>query len=99
MKIGSLTVPPALLIWDEDGQTLTFCDIRYSIPDLGQEIAFCLREAHEIFTQELCLEFPDVPTFSVSELQDNWANSFPGYSFMVDTHNTAQFEDRANWLS
>jgi superfamily II DNA helicase RecQ len=99
MKIGSSTVPPAPLIWDEDGQTLTFRDIRYSVPDLGQEIAFCLQEAHEIFTQELCLGFQDVPTFSVSELQDNWANSFPGYSFVVDTRNTAQFEDRADWLS
>ena len=71
MKISLLTVPPAPLIWDEDGQTLTFRDIRYSIPNLGQEIAFYLREAHKIFTQELCLGFADVLTFSVSELQDN----------------------------
>ena len=99
MKIGASTVPPAPLIWDEDGQTLTFRDIRYSIPDLGQEMAFCLREAHEIFAQELCLGFPDVPTFSLSELQDNWATSFPGYSFVVDTRNAAPFEDWAEWLS
>jgi superfamily II DNA helicase RecQ len=99
MKIGASTVPPAPLIWDEDGQTLTFRDIRYGIPDLGQEMAFCLREAQQIFTQELCLGFPDIPTFAVSELQDNWAHSFPGYSFTVDTRNTAQFEDQAEWLS
>ena len=78
---------------------MTFRDIRYSIPDLGQEMAFCLREAHEIFAQELCLGFPDVPTFSLSELQDNWATSFPGYSFVVDTRNAAPFEDWAEWLS
>ena len=99
MKIGASTVPLAPLIWDKDGQTLTFRAVRYSISDLGQEMAFCLREAHEIFTQELCLGFDNIPTFPVHELPDNWANSFPGYSFVDDTRNADHFEDHAEWLS
>ena len=99
MKVASSMVPPAPIMWDDDGQTLTFRDIRYSIPDLAEEISFCLGEAQRIFREELCLGFDDIPTYPLGELQDNWACKYPGYSFVDDSRNAAYFEGHADWLS
>jgi superfamily II DNA helicase RecQ len=99
IKVASSTVPPAPIIWDDDGQILTFRDLRYSITDLATEICFCLREAQAIFHQELCLGFDRIPIYPLHELQDNWACRFPGYSFVDDSRNATYFEGHAHWLS
>ena len=98
MKVASSTVPPAPIIWDDDGQTLTFRDVRYSIPNLAEEISFCLRQAQQVFQEELCLGFNDIPTYPIDELQDNWACKVPGHSFVDDSRNAAYFEGHADWL-
>ena len=98
MHVGASTVPPAIIVWDHDGQNLTYGDLRYGIPDLSQEMVFCLREAQEIFQTELCLGFTDIPTYPIRELQDNWSSGFPGYSFVEDTRNAAFLEGQDHWL-
>lgn len=98
MRVGASTVPPALIVWDDDGQTLTYGDVRYGISDLSQEIVFCLQAAQEIFQNELCLGFPEIPRYEIRDLADNWASSFPGYSFVDDTRNAVYFEGHKTWL-
>ena len=83
---------------DADGKNLTYGDIRYSISDLADEISMAFREAKRIFYDELCFGLPDVPIFPLVELQDNWSNNQPGYSFIKDPRNAVYFEGYQDWL-
>lgn len=100
MRVGATTVPPALVIWDADGESLTYNDVRYEISNLADEIIFCLREARTIFMRDLFVNaaWEDIPTFDLMTLQDNWSSRFPGYSFVDDTRNAATLEPYQNWL-
>ena len=98
MHIGGAFIPEALVVWDADGKNLTYGDLRYGISDLADEISLALREAKRIFYDHLCLGLPDVPTFPLVELQDNWSNNQPGYSFIKDPRNAVYFEGCQEWL-
>ena len=57
-----------------------------------------LREAKRVFFDELCFGFPDVPEFPLVDIQDNWSNNQPGYSFLSDPRNAVYFEGCDSWL-
>ena len=68
MKVDTSTVPPAIIIWDEDGQTLNYGQVRYSFQDLSEEMTFCLREAQDVFQNKLCFKVSDIPIYPLDEL-------------------------------
>lgn len=86
------------MVWDVDGRNLTYGDTRYGIQDLATEIRMALREARQIFHDKLCLGLSDVPIFPLRELQDNWSNNQPGYSFIKELRNVGYFEGYSGWL-
>ncbi|KIW09655.1 hypothetical protein PV08_12093 [Exophiala spinifera] len=98
MRVGGAAIPEALVVWDADGQNLTYGDTRYGITDLATEMSLALQEMKRIFHEELCLGLPDVPTFPLRELQDNWSNNRPGYSFIEDPRNLVYFDGCHDWL-
>ncbi|KAK4934261.1 hypothetical protein LTR10_024414 [Elasticomyces elasticus] len=95
MRVGGATIPEALVVWDADGKNLTYGDTRYSISDLATELSVALQEMKRNLHEELCLGLSDIPTFPLRELQDNWSNNQPGYSFIEDPRN---FEGCRDWL-
>lgn len=99
MKVGSTTVPEGLVVWDDDGRSLTYGEVRYGLDDLHREMQYCWQEADRIFSRDLCLGFTDVPTYALRELQDNWSNMLPGYSFVDDIRNAAILEGHDQWLT
>lgn len=98
MKVAQTTVAPASIRWDDDGETLHYASVRYSIDDLSREIVFCLEEAREIFERDLCLGFSDVPSYPLERLQDNWSAARAGYSFKDDPRNAHFWEGHDEWL-
>lgn len=98
LAVGRDTVNPAQLRWYEDGVTLAYNDIVYQASYLHDEIVFCLREAQRILLHDLCLELPDVPTYPIEQLVDNWDNARPGWSFIQDPRNQTVLNHSEEWL-
>lgn len=99
MQVGATTVPEGLVVWDDDGRSMTYGAVRYGLEDLCTEMRSCWHIARQIFTQDLCLGVADVLTYTIVTLQDNWSNMFPGYSFVQDSRNTAALEGHDRWLT
>jgi superfamily II DNA helicase RecQ len=99
MKIGSTSIPEGLVVWDEDGETLIYGEVRYGLSDLRTEMQYCWDEAQQIFYRDLCMGFDEVPTYPLRELADNWSTMMPGYSFINDSRNEAHFEGHTQWLT
>ena len=96
--IGKTTVNQAQIRWHEDGETLVYNDLRYSLSDLRSEIRHSIESARRIMKEDLCFGLKEVPTFDLSKIQDNWDASKAGASFVTDTRNADLFEDLAGWI-
>lgn len=98
MHVAKDVVHPAQIRWRSDHHTLMYRDITYRIGDLATEISFCLDQARAIFQRDLCFDLPDIPTFALRELEDNWDEQAPGHSFLHDIRNTGVIDDHRDWL-
>ncbi|EXJ90182.1 hypothetical protein A1O3_03251, partial [Capronia epimyces CBS 606.96] len=98
MHVGGAFVPEALVVWDPDGETLTYGDLRYSRQDLVDEVLLAIRQMRRVFYEDLCFGLPDLPVIPVRDLQDDWATNQAGYSFLNDARNSAYHEVTKHWL-
>ena len=96
--IGKTTVNQAQIRWHQDGETLVYNDLRYSISDLRSEIRQGIKSARRILHEDLCFGLKGVPTFDISKVQDNWDSSKPGASFLTDVRNEDLFEGGEGWI-
>lgn len=98
MAVARDVVFPGHIRWRRDGETLMYHDLTYRISDLATEIDYCVEQAQLILHRDLCLNIPDLPTFNLNDLEDNWDVRGKGDSFLTDVRNAAMFEGYENWL-
>lgn len=98
MKVASTTVHAAQIRWRSDGETLVYRDLTYRISDLSTELNCYLEHAKLIFHRDLCFNIENVPTFRLTELEDNWDARHAGNSFLTDVRNASQFGGCDQWL-
>lgn len=98
MTVSRNTVNPAQVRWHRDGETLNYAGITYEIKFLAQEITFYLDHARTIFERDLCLGLPNIPTYPLDELRDNWDSRRPGCSFLDDPRNVGILAGGEEWL-
>ncbi|EXJ77311.1 hypothetical protein A1O3_10469 [Capronia epimyces CBS 606.96] len=61
MHVGGAFMPEALVVWDPDGETLTYGDLRYSRQDLVDKVLLAVRQMRRVFYEDLCFGLPDLP--------------------------------------
>lgn len=96
--IGKTTVNQAQIRWHQDGETLVYNDVRYSMSDLRSEIRQGIDSAHRILYEDLCLGLDGVPPYDIKEVQDNWDSSKPGASFLTDIRNADLLDGGDSWI-
>ncbi|ERF71905.1 hypothetical protein EPUS_09389 [Endocarpon pusillum Z07020] len=94
MTVSRNTVNPE----DPNKETLNYAGITYEIKFLAQEITFYLDHTRTIFERDLCLGLPDIPTYPLDELRDNWDSCRPGCSFLDDPRNAGILAGGQEWL-
>ena len=93
----SNTTSEGHILWSEDGQTVTYKDVSFSIDALKDFVAAQVREAQQQL-EGLLLLHPDksredvVPKLHLHRLQDNHANTQQGWNFLKDPRNEAVLE-------
>ena len=102
-RIGMTEVPPAQVRWDRDGQTITFQDVRLSLPELSHLMQEGISQATRILQQDLCLSGPSrppagIPQLPLDDLVDNWDATRAGASFLTDARNHAYVNPHQEWL-
>src|SRR5271156_5512797 len=98
MSVGRNTVHPATIRWYDDGVTLAYSNVVYTVAYLRDEMTFYLREARRLFNEDLCLGLPDVPVYRLAELVDNWEDRRPGACFVDDARNADALAGGEEWL-
>lgn len=91
--IAKNTVNQAQVRWYGGEDTLVYNEIRFAVSDLAKVVQAEIKAARHILEQDLCFGLPDVPTYSISALMDNWDASRPGESFLTDGRNQDILQD------
>ncbi|KAK3077630.1 hypothetical protein LTS18_009725, partial [Coniosporium uncinatum] len=97
-EIGRNTVNQAQVRWHGDEQTIVYKDVRLTMTQLQELVAFEIQAATDILERGLCFGLEDVPRYELKELVDNWDASSPGQSFLTDTRNAPYISDGQTWI-
>jgi len=97
-SIAKNTVNQAQVRWYEGEDALVYNEIRFAISDLAKLVQAETEAALHILEQDLCFGLPDVPTYPISALVDNWDASRPGQSFLTDGRNQDILRDGESWI-
>lgn len=92
------TVGVAQVRWHQDGRTLVYRDVTYSVSFLYDEVRYCLQGAARILSEDLLLNVEDPPVYRVEDLVDNWDGSSPFQSFIDDPRNADHLDGGHDWL-
>jgi hypothetical protein len=103
-KVVSNTTSLGSITWSEDGSSVRYKDIGFSMDALRKFVAGQVRKAQQEL-EGLLLLHPDearddvVPQVLLHCLQDNHSNGMKGWNFLQDKRNADQLEQGGNrWL-
>jgi len=103
-RVVNNTTSTGFITWLEDGSSVTYKDIGFSMDALRTFIAVQVKKAQQEL-ESLLLLYPNkacdnvVPQVLLHRLQDNHSNEKKGWNFLQDQRNTEQLQQGSNrWL-
>ena len=96
-RIARMEVQQVTIRWPDE-QTVSYGDIRISMPQVRTLLRHELDAAKKMFQEDLCFGLEGIPQYDLFDLIENWQADQPGASFLSNSQNLILLEGSKAWL-